>query len=96
MSEGETRSLLTPAEAARRLGQSRGTIYRKISAGLIPAVRLGHSDRSPLRVDERELERWLHSDVGTAVPAHSPAERAETATGRQSNSAAHAGTGEKP
>jgi excisionase family DNA binding protein len=33
-------SLLTPAEVARRLREDRATIYRKIRAGVLPAVRL--------------------------------------------------------
>jgi excisionase family DNA binding protein len=56
------RRLLTVDQVAERLGVSRRTVERKIAAGEIPALRLG-GRRSPLRVDERELERWLYGEA---------------------------------
>lgn len=50
--------LLLVPEVATRIRQSEKTVYRKISAGEIPAVRLG--ERGPLRVSERELQAWLY------------------------------------
>ena len=61
MQEIATPSLLTPAEVARRLRQDRATIYRKIRAGVLPAVRL-NDGRGALRVPEDELAAWLYSD----------------------------------
>jgi excisionase family DNA binding protein len=49
--------LLAPAEVAERLGVSRGTVYRCINAGELPAVRLGHG--GTLRVSDSTLETWL-------------------------------------
>jgi excisionase family DNA binding protein len=66
----ETRErFLKVSEVARRCAVSKPTIYRRISEGQLPAVRVG--DRSgPLRVDAAELERWLYS-----VPPRSRADR---------------------
>ncbi len=55
------RTWLTVAEVAQRLGLHREVVRRKIRSGQIPAVRLGEHPKSHLRVDERELERWLRS-----------------------------------
>jgi excisionase family DNA binding protein len=56
----EAQRMLTVVQVAQRLGQSKFSVYRKIAAGVIPAVRLGDG-RSALRVREAELERWLES-----------------------------------
>lgn len=53
------RRLLTLGEVADRLGVTRRTVERKVHAGEIPALQLG-GPRSPLRVDERELDAWLY------------------------------------
>jgi excisionase family DNA binding protein len=53
--------LLTVAEVAERLQVSLWTVYRKVESGEIPAVRLGTSKRSPVRVDPAELDEWLRS-----------------------------------
>jgi excisionase family DNA binding protein len=52
------RRLLTIEETAARIGQHRGTVYRKVSTGTLPAVRLG-AGHAALRVPADELERWL-------------------------------------
>jgi excisionase family DNA binding protein len=62
----ETR-LLTVGEVALRLRQSERTVRDKIASGALPAVRIGEGPRAPLRVDARELERWL--DGRKVVPA---------------------------
>lgn len=54
--------LLTVAQVARRVGVSEITIRRRIREGALPAIRLGPTDRSPLRVDEHELAAWLYGD----------------------------------
>lgn len=55
----EATHLLTVHEAAERLGQHEETVRRKIREGTIPALRLGHGPRAPIRVDEDELDAWL-------------------------------------
>ena len=69
--------LLTLEEAGRRLRISVVTIRRRIRDGDLPAVRLGPTDRYPLRIDERQLDEWLQQvpaerrapDVSPAVEA---------------------------
>jgi excisionase family DNA binding protein len=56
------RRLLTVDDVAERLGVSRRTVERKIARGELPAFQLG-GPRSPVRVDERELEEWLYSEL---------------------------------
>jgi excisionase family DNA binding protein len=57
----ERQRLLTVAEVAHRLGQNKFSVYRKIQAGTIPAIRLGDG-RSAIRVRESELEAWLDAE----------------------------------
>lgn len=45
--------LLTPAQAAARLGVSRATIARRIESGDIHAIKVGSHHRIPLREFER-------------------------------------------
>ena len=52
-------TLLTVADAAKRLNVSRPTIYRRISEGSLPALRIGPGT-GPLRIDPVELECWLY------------------------------------
>lgn len=54
--------LLTVREVAERLQVSLWTAYRKVESGEIPAIKLGTAKRSPVRIDERELEHWLKGD----------------------------------
>jgi excisionase family DNA binding protein len=51
-------NLLTTAEAARVLRCSRGTVYRLIDEGKLPALRVG----GRLRIDAGQLERWLYGE----------------------------------
>jgi excisionase family DNA binding protein len=51
--------LLRPTEVARRLGVHRNTVYRWIEGGHLPAFQLGGA-KYAIRVDECELDRWLH------------------------------------
>ena len=55
------RALLTVPQAAERLAQGVSTIRRKISAGELPAIRLGTGPQAPVRIDAEELERWLEA-----------------------------------
>jgi excisionase family DNA binding protein len=53
-------AFLTPREVAQLLRCNRGTVYSRIRAGSIPAVRL--DENSPLLVPRRELERRLFGE----------------------------------
>jgi excisionase family DNA binding protein len=50
---------LTPKEVAVELHLHPGSIYRKISEGTLPAVRLG-GPRSALRIPVDEFQGWLY------------------------------------
>ena len=58
--------LLRIPEAAERLNVSRASVYRWITEGRLPAVRLGGRG-APLRIAEDELERWLFADPGEGL-----------------------------
>jgi excisionase family DNA binding protein len=72
MSTSETEPrLLTVPQVAARLRVSRPTVYRRIWDGSLPAVRVGNSATSPLRVPTDELNTWLdksRAPVGPASP----------------------------
>jgi excisionase family DNA binding protein len=72
--------LLRPTDVARQLGVHRNTVYRWIESGHLPAFQLGGA-KYAVRIDERELERWLHEQSGRpAVDNRNPyAERQEDA-----------------
>ena len=59
----EARSLLTVQEVAERLRVHRGTVYRKVSNGTLPALKLTTSGRGAIRVREDELELWLEREA---------------------------------
>ncbi len=48
--------LLTPVQAAERLGVSRMTIYRYVKEGMLPCVRLGST---ALRIDPADLDAFI-------------------------------------
>jgi excisionase family DNA binding protein len=52
---------LTVAEVARRLLCSEPTVRRRIRAGDLPAVKLGRSRNSAVRVPIDGLDAWLAS-----------------------------------
>jgi putative molybdopterin biosynthesis protein len=54
---------LTPDEVAEQLKLHRGSVYRLISTGVLPAVRI---DRA-LRVSRVELDEWLRSEPEQAA-----------------------------
>jgi len=60
MSGVDTPELLSLREAACRLNVSPQTIRRRIATGELRALRLGGSDRFPLRVAALELDALLH------------------------------------
>jgi hypothetical protein len=39
-----------------------GTSRRLVEAEKLPAIRIGSNERSPIRVDADELERWLRAE----------------------------------
>jgi excisionase family DNA binding protein len=86
--------LLRLNEAAKRLDVSVDTVRRHVRAGHLDAVRLGPTERYPLRIAEDALLDFL--DVGRcsspSVGSRLPAERRETSSSaRQSSSQAPAG-----
>lgn len=78
MAKVENPDLLLVPEVAALLRCSPSTVRRKANAGILPALRLGDSDRAPLRFARVELERWLFSslgapgDSGSVVATESP------------------------
>jgi len=52
-------SLLTCSEVARVLGEHPATVYKRVAAGEIGAVRLGNGPRPRIRIPSGELARWL-------------------------------------
>ena len=54
--------LLTVSEVAQQLRLSKWSVYRRISEGSLPAVRVGSSPRAPLRVDATELAQYVYGD----------------------------------
>ena len=90
------RHLLTVSEVAARLRLSKPSVYRKIAAGDIPALRLGNGV-GPLRIPEDELEAWLYGPEPQAVVLsgglRAPG-RGETPSAGQSSSSPLAGSEE--
>jgi excisionase family DNA binding protein len=68
------RQLLTVRETAERLAISEKSVRRRVRAGVIPALRLGHKG-SAIRIPADELAGWIDErrTVGTLSPP-SPAE----------------------
>jgi excisionase family DNA binding protein len=56
----ESQQLLTVAEVAARLRQSRWSVYRKIERGELSAVRVSDSPNGPLRVPADELDAFIY------------------------------------
>ena len=56
----ERGELLRVKEVAQALDQHPATIYRKVSNGSLPAVRLG-AGRAAIRIDSGELDAWLEA-----------------------------------
>jgi excisionase family DNA binding protein len=55
--------LLTVQELAREWKQHPSTVYKKISHGTIPAIRLG-DEASAVRIPRAALEESIHRDPG--------------------------------
>jgi excisionase family DNA binding protein len=54
--------LLTVHEAAALAGVSRQTIWRRVRAGELPAVRVGRNPHSPVRIDPDAFDSWLFGE----------------------------------
>ena len=65
--------LLTPAEAAKRLGMSRSTVLRRIADGDLKATKVGSHHRIPLA----EFERYSHELVRRMAEASADDTEAE-------------------
>ena len=82
------RQYLTLAETARRLKVPQRTIRRRIEDGSIPAVRLGSTPSSPLRIPEDGLDAWLYEESELA-PKSCPS-RKKLARARRGPRCSHA------
>jgi excisionase family DNA binding protein len=65
MSTSERPALLTVDETAELLRCSKASIYRRVSAGELPAVRLT-GRVGPIRIVRSELSQWLDQRRTTA------------------------------
>ena len=59
----DSERLLSVSEAALRLGVSPHSIRRYIGSGELRATKLGPGLNSPLRIEERDLQRFLDRHV---------------------------------
>jgi excisionase family DNA binding protein len=50
---------MTVAQVARALAVAPKTIRRRISSGELPAVRLGHGPKAPVRIDRADVQEML-------------------------------------
>ena len=62
MAAPEISPLFTVEEAARFLRLSETSVYRRVEAGELQAVRLGSGLRAPIRFSGEELERYVGVD----------------------------------
>ena len=60
-------SLMRVRDVAPELDQSVSAVYRKIAVGEIPSVRLGSTERAPIRITSAELHAWLDRSRPPAV-----------------------------
>lgn len=68
-SSSATNSLLSPEDVARRCGLSRKAVYRAVARGELRASRI----LSRLRIDPRDVEAWIRSNIVDAgYPASAP------------------------
>lgn len=66
-SSDQTTRLLTLTEASRTVPCSVSTLRRRIREGTLPAVRIGPSDNSPIRIHPRDLNAWLFDEGDDAA-----------------------------
>ena len=57
----ETPAFLSPRDVAALLGLSRRTIFRKIDAGLLLAIKTSASPQGRIRIPRKALEQFLES-----------------------------------
>lgn len=75
-SDAHKSELMTVAELAREWRQHPASIYRKISDGTIPSVRLGDGT-SALRIPRAELDAQIHRSGGSFSASTRPSNPAE-------------------
>ena len=59
---GQNLRLLSLAEICRELGEERTVVYRRLSSGEIPALKLGNA----LRVRQADLQEYTRASAATA------------------------------
>lgn len=55
--------MLTTSQAAARLNVHPETIRRMVKAGSLKAIKLSHTTRTQLRIDEKELDAFIAGKV---------------------------------
>ena len=73
-----TKDVLTPADVAPLLGVTTGRVYQLISAGVIPALRIGGA----VRIPRGAWETWLREQGKGAWAAAREAQRSSRARAR--------------
>ncbi len=56
--KGEGQAVLTAEQTSRRLGISRGLMYKMIASGEMPSIKMGRLRRVPVA----QLEMWLRGE----------------------------------
>ena len=59
--------LLTVMEVAERLGLYKGSVYKMIDLGMLPAVKVGPNEGA-IRVRESDLDQWIKDRACTTSP----------------------------
>jgi excisionase family DNA binding protein len=55
-------SLISVSQAAKLAAVAPVTIYRRVHAGEIPAVRVGNDGHGPIRIPRQAFTEWLFGD----------------------------------
>lgn len=71
------RKLLTLDECANILGTTRQGVYMRLYRGVLPYIKLGNSQRAPIRIEEQELEKYINSNRVEAYRAKETQEEQE-------------------
>ncbi len=71
--EGQAMTLLTPKQAAERVGVSDSLVYEWCADGLLPHYRFGRKNRRGcIRIDANDLDAFMAAHRREATPAAPP------------------------